>query len=184
MESYINNYWGKNKSIQREAAEKVIPGSAQDLRALGASRAFTKQGPAGSEMGRRALVGAGAGTALLTHGLTTGNLGSVALAGVGAAATSPQVHKQVIGRASIMIEKMGMGKMLGAVQKNPTLLNAISNPKLRALMKSAMEEQAGVLPKAAGTERSTDREPSAGPGPQNNRYINDDESKKHFLDGN
>jgi hypothetical protein len=131
MEGFINNYYGKNKTIMRQSAQKVIPGSVEDISDIGARRAFSAQGPAGSEMGRRSIggVAAGLGVAGTTHSPTLGVLTALS--------TSPQAHMQVIGRASQMMDALKK-----AVRANPELVNSISNPGLRSAMNQMIQEEA------------------------------------------
>lgn len=61
--------------------------------------------------------------------------------------------------------------LLQAIQKDPSKLDAIQNPKLKEQLKKMM-----------GRDPSSDE--VTHPGPQNEKYINDEEAKQHFIDGN
>lgn len=170
MEGFINNYFGKNKTLMRESAEKVIPNSVEDIADIGASRAFGKQGPAGSEMGRRAVGGVAAGATLAATGHPIPGA-------VVALATSPGVHKAVIGNAAKAIDAIKDAKWFKLIQDNPKLLQNISDPSLRKIVEQAMGETA---PAFGGHPEHEDRTPAMGDEP----HISGEEARKQFLEGN
>lgn len=175
-ESFINNLYGKNKSAVQDSAEEILPNTMEDLKDMGASRAFTAQGPAGSDFGRRMYTGvaAGSGVASLLHGSPTG----IALGGLTAASTSPQLNKAVIGRGAQMIEGIQSAPWFKLMQKNPELIQSVANPELRKMIQNALGEGGQMIPQFAGEGQSTeDRKPSQD-------YMHQDDAKDQFLKGN
>lgn len=176
MEGFINNFYGKNKTLMRESAQNVIPESAEDIADIGASRAFSKQGPAGSDMGRRSLGGiaAGSGVAATMHGSPLG----FALGVATAASTSPALHKAVIGNASKLME----APWFKAIQANPQLVESIANPELKKMIQGLLKgsQQAGeALPNAAEIKKGREERSIA-----NDPVIHPDERIEQYMQGN
>lgn len=96
----VNLLFGPNKEYQRSVVKQELPEDVwNQISDLGAAKAFTKQGPSGSSIGQRHNLGA-ITTGLGLLGLERGHGVVPAILGAGvAAATNPQVHKQVIGRS-------------------------------------------------------------------------------------
>ncbi len=104
MESFINNFYGRNKSLMRENAQAIIPKSIEDVKDLAASKGFNVIGPSGSHAGIRNILSAGS----IGHGLMTHDPLQV-LAGL---SLQPSVQKQLLGRGAQGLELLN---------KNPTL---------------------------------------------------------------
>jgi hypothetical protein len=183
MESFINNYFGKNKTLMRESAEDLIPDSVKDIADIGASRAFTKQGPAGSEMGARRIVGSGIGGILGAHGVMTHNPLEIAAGAAAHAMTSPEVHKQVIGRSAQAIGAIKNMPWFQAIQKNPALLDTIGSPELKKIINGMIQPGHEIpIPSYAGGP-AADREP-ADHHPKPEDYQSPDDAKQKYLEGN
>ncbi len=92
MESFINNFQGKNKSLMRESAKGLIPENMSDIEDLGAAKGFNVIGPSGSHAGLRNMISAGA----MAHGAYSHD----PLQMIGGALMQPAVQKQLLGRGS------------------------------------------------------------------------------------
>ncbi len=92
MESFINNFQGKNKSLMRESAKGLIPENMSDIEDLGAAKGFNVIGPSGSHAGLRNMMSAGA----MAHGAYAHD----PLQMIGGALMQPAVQKQLLGRGS------------------------------------------------------------------------------------
>lgn len=123
MESFVNNLYGPNKTRTRSIADKYVPETAEALKDLGASKAFDKVGPAGSPHGFRNIVSGGLlGTGAYTH--SPGMMASSIL-------LQPAVHKQVIGRASQLIDLL---------KSNPEVLSKVTDPKVRSILEGFVND--------------------------------------------
>lgn len=179
MEGFINNFYGKNKTLMRESAQDLIPNSVEDIADIGASRAFTKQGPAGSEMGGRRIIGSGMGAVLGAHGAMTHNPAEMAAGLFAHMATSPEVHKQILGRSAQAIDAIKSAPWFKAMQGNPALLDAISSPELKKILGNMLQEQRNI-PVPQFAESQSDREPAQ----DQQTYTHPDDAKQKFLEGN
>ncbi len=92
MESFVSNFYGKNKSLMRESAQGLIPESMSDIENLGASKGYNVIGPSGSHAGLRNMISAGS----MAHGAYSHDPLQFA-AGL---LMQPSVQKQVLGRGS------------------------------------------------------------------------------------
>ncbi len=93
MEGFINNFFGKNKSLMRENAKGLLPETMPDIEDLGASKGFNNAiGPAGSHAGLRNMFSIGA----IGHGVVAHDPLQIA-AGL---MMQPGVQKQMLGRGS------------------------------------------------------------------------------------
>ncbi len=104
MESFVNNFYGKNKSLMRENAEGLLPQSIESLKDLGASKGFDVVGPSGSHSGIRNIMSAGA----IGHGVMSHDPLQV----IGGLMLQPKVQKQLLGRGS---------QAAGLLNQNPAL---------------------------------------------------------------
>jgi hypothetical protein len=108
MESFINNFYGKNKSLMRENAQGIIPNSIEDIKDLSAAKGFNVTGPSGSHAGLRNMMSFGMmGKGAIQHDplqILTG------------LALQPQVQKQILGRGAQGLELL---------DKNPALKPAL-----------------------------------------------------------
>lgn len=108
MESFINNFYGKNKSLMRENAQGIIPNSIEDIKDLASSKGFNVVGPSGSHAGLRNLMSVGMmGKGALQHD---------PLQMLGGLAMQPAVQKQILGRGAQGLELLN---------KNPALKPAL-----------------------------------------------------------
>lgn len=178
MEGFINNYYGKNKTLMRESAQDIIPNSVEDIADIGASRAFTKQGPAGSEMGARRIVGSSIGGVLGAHGAVTHNPYEMLAGAVAHTATSPGVHKAVIGNTSKLIDS----PLLRQFAENPALIESVESPELRATLTKALGlgGKPGI-PAPAYADTGASRDVAAEP--DQSQYTHPDTAKQQFLEG-
>ncbi len=98
MESFINNFYGKNKTLMRENAEGLLPQSIENIKDLGASKGFDVIGPSGSHAGIRNMFSATA----VGHGLMSHDPLQV----IGGLLLQPKIQKQVLGRGSQAINAL------------------------------------------------------------------------------
>lgn len=168
MEGFINNFYGRNKTGMRESADRVIPESIDSIKDIAANRAFDISGPAGHGRGLRNMLSAAMGTG----GVATHNP-YLAVAG---AALQPSVHKQVIGRGAQAVQAMTDGRLFQAIQKNPSLVQSISNPRLRQFFEEALGGSGQMAPAFGELDRDSST-PSNYPEPP-------EAAQKKFLEGN
>lgn len=178
-ESVISNFYGKNKTMQQEAAEELLPNSMESIKDIAADKSFNMMGPAGSPHGRRAIGGMVGGLGLMGHGYASHSPGQMALGGALALGSSGPVHRAMIGGGSQLID---------AVSANPALLKTVTNPALREKLSQMLTDSRAGVPAIAGSgaaSRDTASEDKAaalyGSGAQD---VGQESAKSAYIQGN
>jgi hypothetical protein len=127
MESFVNSFYGPNKTAMQDAATDLIPNSLEEIKDLATDKVFNGVGPSGSNHGLRNLLAAsGIGAGAATHN-TPMMAASVALGVLG----NPKLQRFAIGNASKGLEYLKNSKAMQAIKENANLINNITDPKLR-----------------------------------------------------
>jgi hypothetical protein len=174
MEGFVNNYYGKNKSLMRESADKLLPQSTEDIADLGANKAFSSVGPAGSHAGLRNMVSIGLGA----EGAREHNPYMMAAGGL----LQPQVQKQMIGQGARALQALGSAPWFQAILRNPKLAQSIASPELRGMVDKSLEAIQGGFSKSASSGGDGRDQAHYDPGTERASSLED--AKNKFLEGN